>query len=850
VSDILARLQSALSDRYSIQRELGRGGMATVYLATDLKHDREVAIKVLHPELASVLGPERFDREIRFAAKLQHPNILGLYDSGEADHLLYYVMPFVQGESLRERLNRDHLLPVDFAIHVALEVADALGYAHSLGIIHRDIKPENIMLAGGHALVADFGIARAVTAAGSSQKLTQTGMAVGTPLYMSPEQSVGEQVGPTGDLYSLACVLYEMLAGHPPFSGSNARQIIARHAMEQVPSLQVVRDTVPDQVEDAIMATLNKVPADRPQTAAQFVELLGAPPGATASRYAAARITATRRSAAQISPPGAVTLTLKRRSILAGGIAAAVVLVLVSLSAFYLISRLAKPSRSGDPERLRRVAVLYFDDQSGAPQLSYLAEGLTDALISALSTVQGLTVVSRGGVEQFRDDTIPLDSIGRALQVGTLVTGTIQQQRGKDVMVALRLVDAASGTQYKAVAVRGAADDPFKLRDSLAAEAAQLVREWLGQEIKLRNQREGTRNVEAWSLLQRAEQARKRGDALASAGDTAGMTREYLGADSLAAAAEAGDRTWPDPTVLRGQLDYRRSLRMSEDALRAGPLIDKGIGHAQQALKIDPNNPDALELLGNLRYWRLLLGLETEASRSQALLDSAQADLERATTINPTQAGAWATLSHLYYRTKSNIDVNLAARRAYEADAFLSNADKVLQRLFYSSYDLGQFTESAQWCAEGARRFSGNPKFVECQLLLLATKAKDPDLPLAWRLADSLVKLAPVQEQNYQRLNGQMIVAAVLARANQTDSAKHLAGRSMGDAEVDASRDLTLLGAYVYELAGDRDAAINALKIYFAANPGQRAGFAEDAGWMFRDLSGDPRFKQLVGATK
>ncbi|MEO8140038.1 MAG: serine/threonine-protein kinase, partial [Gemmatimonadota bacterium] len=270
MSDTLSRLQSALSERYGIQRELGRGGMATVYLATDLKHDREVAIKVLHPDLAATLGPERFDREIKFAAKLQHPNILGLFDSGEADGLLYYVMPFVYGESLRERLDRDNMLPVDFAVHVALEVADALGYAHMLGIVHRDIKPENIMLSGGHALVADFGIARAVTEAGSSQKLTETGMAVGTPLYMSPEQSVGDTVGPTSDIYSLACVLYEMLAGQPPFGGANARQIMARHAMEQVPSIQVVRDTVPDEVEDAIMAALNKVVADRPQTAAQF----------------------------------------------------------------------------------------------------------------------------------------------------------------------------------------------------------------------------------------------------------------------------------------------------------------------------------------------------------------------------------------------------------------------------------------------------------------------------------------------------------------------------------------------------------------------------------------------------
>jgi serine/threonine-protein kinase len=524
----------------------------------------------------------------------------------------------------------------------------------------------------------------------------------------------------------------------------------------------------------------------------------------------------------------------------------------VSLTVVYLIAGAAKPARSAAAGGLdpKRIAVLYFEDQSGSPQLGYLTEGLTDALIAALSTVQGLGVVSRGGVEQFRGDSIPLDSIGRALQAGTLVLGTIEPQRGKDISVGLRLVDGASGSLYKQIAVKGAAEDPLKLRDSLAASAAQLIREWIGQEVKLRSQREGTANAEAWSLLQQAEQAHKRGDAQAAQGDTAAMTREYARADSLAARSEQGDPAWADPIVLRGQLAYGRSYRMRDTPLRASPLIDQGIGHAQRALKVNPNNPDALELLGNCRYWRLLLGLETESGKAKAMLDSAQADLEKATQINPAQAGAWATLSHLYYRTKSNVDVNLAAQNAYRADAFLQNADKILQRLFFSSYDLGtnQFADAAQWCGIGQRRFPSNPKFVECQLLLMTTKARDPDPALAWRLADSLVKLAPAPEREYQQLNGQMLVAAVLARAGQSDSAKRLAGRSEGNAEVDASRDLTLLAAYVYELAGDAGQAIDALKLYFTANPSQRSNFADDPGWMFRDLSADPRFRRLVGS--
>jgi serine/threonine-protein kinase len=245
MTTVVDRLSIALATRYTIEREIGRGGMATVYLAQDLKHDRTVAIKVLQPELSATIGTDRFDREIRVAAKLQHPHILTLYDSGDADGLLYYVMPFISGESLRGRMDREHLLPIDDALQITREVADALGYAHSMGVVHRDIKPENILLSGGHALVADFGIARAVSSASSEKRLTETGMALGTPLYMSPEQAVGDEVGPTSDLYSLACVLYEMLAGTPPFVGPNSRAIMARHAMDPVPGLQVIRDTVP-----------------------------------------------------------------------------------------------------------------------------------------------------------------------------------------------------------------------------------------------------------------------------------------------------------------------------------------------------------------------------------------------------------------------------------------------------------------------------------------------------------------------------------------------------------------------------------------------------------------------------
>jgi serine/threonine protein kinase len=282
VPALLDSLREALADRYAVQREVGRGGMATVFLAEDLKHHRSVAIKVLHAELAAALGAERFLREIEIAARLQHPHIVPLYDSGSAAGLLYYVMPFVEGESLRDRLTREKQLPQDDALRIATEVAGALAYAHSRGVVHRDIKPENIMLSGGTAVVADFGIARAVSAAGDGQHLTQTGTIIGTPAYMSPEQATGSnEVDARSDQYSLACVVYEMLVGEPPFTGPTAQAIIARHSIDMVSPPSIVRNTIPDAVEEAILRALSKVPADRYPTATLFAEALNTPSRAT-----------------------------------------------------------------------------------------------------------------------------------------------------------------------------------------------------------------------------------------------------------------------------------------------------------------------------------------------------------------------------------------------------------------------------------------------------------------------------------------------------------------------------------------------------------------------------------------
>jgi eukaryotic-like serine/threonine-protein kinase len=308
---VLDRLTSSLAERYALEREIGQGGMATVFLARDLRHERRVAIKVLHPELSAMLGPDRFLSEIKLTASLQHPHILPLFDSGVADGLLYYVMPFVEGETLRARLERERQLPVADAVRLAREIADALHYAHERGVVHRDIKPENVLLQSGRAVVADFGIALAVQQAGGT-RMTQTGMSLGTPHYMAPEQAMGERnVDARADVYALGAMTYEMLAGEPPFTGPTAQAIVARVMTERPRSLHTVRDTVPAHVETAVNTALEKLPADRFSTAAQFasaLEIALATPNTSGARQAP--VTPTRGRGARIALIGVIALVV------------------------------------------------------------------------------------------------------------------------------------------------------------------------------------------------------------------------------------------------------------------------------------------------------------------------------------------------------------------------------------------------------------------------------------------------------------------------------------------------------------------------------------------------------------
>jgi serine/threonine protein kinase/tetratricopeptide (TPR) repeat protein len=457
----LDQLKAALADRYRLERMLGEGGMATVYLAHDLKHGRQVALKVLKPEVTAALGPQRFLNEIQVTANLQHPHILPLYDSGNADGMLFYVMPLVRGESLRQRIEREKLLPVGEAITIARQVASALDFAHRQGVIHRDIKPENILLQEGDALLADFGIALALSEAAGG-RLTGTGVSIGTIEYMSPEQAGGERdLDARSDVYALGAVTYEMLTGHPPVTGSTAVAIIAKLLTEPPTQPRSVRGDVPRALDAAVMRALAKAPGDRFSSARAFADALTAEPSATEN-------SGTRRTPV-VTPPR------RRRTI-----ALVIVGVIGALSAYALArsgmaGRSTAASGADSPGGIRSLAVLPLDNYSGDSTQNYFAEGMTDELTAALATISQLRVTSRGSAMQFGGRTRPsTPKIAQALDVDAVVEGSVSRS-GDRVRITAQLIDARADKHLWAKSFEGNSSDVLGLQAELASAIAREI---------------------------------------------------------------------------------------------------------------------------------------------------------------------------------------------------------------------------------------------------------------------------------------------------------------------------------------------------------------------------------------
>ena len=477
MSDALNRLQASLAGRYRVERELGRGGMASVFLARDLKHDRPVALKVLHPHLAQVLGPDRFLREIRLCARLQHPHILSVHDSGDADGQLWFTMPYVEGETLRGRLVREGQLPVSDALRLTREVADALHYAHQHGVIHRDIKPENILLSGGHALLADFGIARALTPE-TDDRLTESGISLGTPRYMSPEQAMAERdVDARTDIYSLGCVLYEMLTGEPPFTGPTAQAVLAKRLSEPVPHVRTGRD-VPLPVERAVTRALARSPADRFATAAEFAGAL-----------------APDRLEEPSAGPDTLAAPSPRRRVAGPAVASLALLLLLALGGYGAL-RWVRGRRAPPPAS---AAVLPFLDLSPAKDQEYFSDGLTEELITTLSQVPGLRVAARTSSFQFKGQNPDVHDVGRKLDVGTVLEGSVRRS-GNRLRVSAQLISVKDGYQLWSDSYDRDLADIFTVQEDVARAIVAALRVHLAPARDSALAVRPTRDLQAYDL--------------------------------------------------------------------------------------------------------------------------------------------------------------------------------------------------------------------------------------------------------------------------------------------------------------------------------------------------------------
>lgn len=622
VNDMFEGLRIALADQYDIDKEIGRGGMATVFLARDLKHQRQVALKVLRPDLATSLGSERFLREVQIAAALMHPHILPVHDSGEANGLLYYVMPFVAGESLRGRLDREKQLPIDEAIEITREVADALAYAHAQGVVHRDIKPENILLPGGrHASVADFGIATAVAYAAGDQQLTERGLAVGTPAYMSPEQAGGETgVDGRSDIYSLGCVLFEMLAGSPPFRGPTALSVIAQHISEHVPDLHALRETIPVSVETVVKRALAKTPADRYQSAAKLAAALASIPTRWSSGF--------------------------RRIV----------------------------THDGEDQAGESIAVLPFVNMSSDEENEYFSDGMTEELIHALTKVDGLRVASRTSAFAFKGKDADAREIGRKLNVTTLLEGSVRKA-GNKLRVAAQLIKVADGYHIWSETFERDLKDVFAVQDDIANRIVETLK------LTLLGERKSlvvppTVNVEAYNDYlrgrfhwnKRSEEALQRG--IGCFGDAVRVDPHfalaYVGlADSYIVLGGYGYLPTRD-AYTRAKAEAIKALEIDEDLAEAHTSLayvrtfydwdwaaaDRAF---RRAIELNPHYPTARQWYG-------------QYLASLGRFDEAVATLRRALQLDPLSLPICASMGRALYYARRFDEAISQCRSALEME--------------------------------------------------------------------------------------------------------------------------------------------------------------------------------------
>ena len=598
------RLVAALEGKYRIEREIGAGGSATVFLAEDLKHHRRVAIKVLNPQVAAALGPERFEDEVRIAAGLHHPHILTVHDSGEAAGLLYYVMPYVDGQSLRDRM-AEGLLPFPKVAKLLAEVADALAYAHAQGIVHRDIKPENILYNGKHVVVTDFGIAKAISDAAERKSSTSLGIALGTPAYMAPEQASSDpSLDHRADLYSLGIVGYELLAGHPPFSGS-AQQILTSHLTTKPEPIANLRQGIPPALASAVMRALAKSPAERWPNAEAMQSQLETITGTTSNSglMATVALAASRRSPARTLVAGAVGVAVLAAVGVMGWkrmqpAAAAPAAVAAQAASTQPGAPAGIPEIATDPS----IAVLPFENMSSDKEQAYFSDGIAEELLNLLSKVPELRVTARTSSFQFRGQDVGIQEIARKLNVAAVLQGSVRKS-GDTVRITAQLIRAKDGVQLWSETYDRRLDDVFKVQDEIAATVVDKLKlTLLGEAPKLR-----LANPAVYPLLIQA-------DALASRNTRGSRAEAIARYQEVLAQSPNEARAWAG--LARCYLNQRNQLE--RPAAEANPLIEQA---ARKAIALDPQLATPHTYLGQLALSRR--DIQAAAAHYQHALDLA-----------------------------------------------------------------------------------------------------------------------------------------------------------------------------------------------------------------------------------
>jgi serine/threonine protein kinase/tetratricopeptide (TPR) repeat protein len=871
-------LAEALRDRYAIEGELGRGGMATVYLARDLKHKRPVALKVLRAELAASLGPERFQREIEFAARLQHPHILTVLDSGDVAGQLWFTMPYVEGESLRARLIREGQLPIEVALRIAWEAAQALQYAHDHGVIHRDIKPENLLLTtDGNTLVADFGIARALA---GDEHLTQTGMSVGTPAYMSPEQASGDKaVDARTDIYSLGCALYEMLAGEPPYTGPTAQSIIMKRFAEPVPSVRRGRPSVPERVDQVVQRALAPVPADRFATAAQFAQALAVP-------------AITPVAMPTVVAPGSRTQP-RRRPWIPVGLATLAAGFLLGGGVLFAWRRSHHEEVAGDASARKMLVVLPFDNL-GPAEDEYFADGLTEAISTRLGSVPRLGIIARQSAMQYKRTPKSPKQIGQELGVQYILSGTVRWDRPgggpSRVRVSPQLIAVGDQRQLWAEQYDTTLASVFEVESSLAKQVARALDLALGGSERQSLEAVPTRNLDAYDAYLRGKEATDRGfdpgdyaealrmyeravvldPSFAAAFAELSITHAFIywvyidrSAARLARAKEAVDRAQqlapdlPETHLALASYYYRSALD-----------YDRALAELSAVERTRPGDPELARWRGYIR-------------RRQGRWEESVVDLQRATLLNPRAAIGYADLgdSYLYLRRFAD------ALATYDRGLALNpgSSDIALHKTFAYLSQTGDLPGVQRIMPDLRQRVSpvGGPTGVigladlvpllsrqqEELLLQISPEAFVGDT-VGWALARAMVYRAWAQDaparaafeaaraalerrlavrpDDHLLLAEHGLALAGLGRAAEAvrQGMRAVALRSTAQDAVDGPLVATNL-ARIYTMLGRTDAAIDQLEVILSKpGPLSPAWLRADPFWA--PLRGNPRFERVI----